>query len=325
MNGKIGIVGAGAVGAAATVACCMRGIARDIVLVDRDAARAIGVATDARYGAPLSSAVQVRAGAYEDLAGAGLVIIAAGINEKAGGAMNRNDPLGRLRLLDTNAGVFEDIVPQLVAAAPDATILVVTNPPEPLVDLTCRLAGHNRVLSTSTFLDSLRFRVHLASRLGVNPMSVDANVIGEHGTFSVFLWSSARIGGKPLIEMLAEREIPFEEFRRSVEQEVRFANISIIEGIGASQYGIGMVVSRVADCIMRDERAVIPVGSHQPHYGVTLSLPSIVGRNGVAEALWPHLSDDEWEGVEASAERLISVGKRFASRGELAEALAVTA
>jgi len=308
---KLGIVGAGAVGAAVTIAACMRGVARDIVLIDKDAARATGVATDARYGAALC-ATDITAGTYGDLAGASLVVLTAGINEKAGGATNRNDPLGRLRLLSTNAGVFEDIVPQVVAAAPSATLLVVTNPPEPLVDITRRLAGHDRVLSTSTFLDSLRFRFHLAKYFGVDPMSVDANVIGEHGTFSVFLWSSAQIGGVPLVELLADRGIPFDEFRAAIEQEVRFANISIIEGIGASQYGIGMVVSRVAECILRDERAVLPVGSHQTRYGVTLSLPSIVGRAGVERVLWPKLSEEEQRGVLASAERLAGVAQQLA-------------
>jgi len=137
-----------------------------------------------------------------------------------------------------------------------------------------------RVMSTSTYLDTLRFRVHLAERFGVNPASVDAQVIAEHGTFSVFLWSSARIGGVRLLDLLEKKGWEFEAFRRSVEQDVRYANITIIEGIGASQYGIGMVAARVAEIIVRDERAVIPVGSHQPDYGVTLSLPSVVGARG---------------------------------------------
>lgn len=304
---KLGFVGAGAVGAAAALSSSMRSVARDIVMVDRNAARAQGVATDLRYGAPLSPAVEVRAGDFDDLAGAGLVVISAGINEKAGGATDRNDPLGRLRLLKSNVEVFEDIVPKIVAAAPEAVILVVTNPPEPLVDLTCALAGHDRVLSTSTFLDTLRFRVHVAQRFGVSPQSVEAYVISEHGTFSVFLWSSVRVAGRPLMQMLAERRMAFDEFRASVERDVRFANISIIEGTGASQYGIGMVVARVAECIARDEHAVLPVGSYQPAYGVTLSLPSIVGRRGVEQVIWPHLSEEEQSGVDASAKRLKAI------------------
>lgn len=309
---KLGIVGVGSVGAAVTIAACVRGVARDIVLVDKDEMRAKGVATDVRYGTPLSPETDVRAASFDELAGSSLVVLAAGINEKAGGATNRNDPLGRLRLLNTNASIFEEIVPRVVAAAPHATLLVVTNPPEPLVDLSRRLAGHNHVLSTSTFLDSLRFRFHLAKFFGVSPSSVEANVVGEHGTFSVFLWSSAAVGGRPLLDLLADRHIPFDDFRQSIEQEVRFANISIIEGIGASQYGIGMVVARVAECILRDERAVMPAGSYQQRYGVTLSLPSIVGRAGVEHAFWPMMSDEEQRGVIASAERLAGVVQQLA-------------
>lgn len=310
---KLGIVGAGAVGAASALAACIRSVANDIVLIDRYPARAKGVATDLRYGAPLSPAVAVRAGDYADLAGARMVVIAAGINEKTGGATNRNDPLGRLRLLRTNVEVFADVVPKIVAVAPEAVLLVVTNPPEPLVDFARRLAGHERVMSTSTMLDSLRMRVHIAERFGVSPLSVEANVISEHGTFSVFLWSSARVGGAPLRALLDERGIDFDAFRASVEQEVRFANISIIEGIGASQYGIGMVVARVAECISRDECAVLPVGSYQADYGVTLSLPSIVGKHGVSGVLWPVLSDEERSGVEASAARLRGILDQYAA------------
>jgi L-lactate dehydrogenase len=123
----------------------------------------------------------------------------------------------------------------------------------------------------------------------------------------VFCWSSVRIGGKPLSQLVAERRIPMGEFRTSVEHDVRYANISIIEGIGASQYGIGMVVARVAECILRDERAVLPVGSYQPNYGVTLSLPSIVGKRGVSDVVWPQLSEEEQAGVDASAKRLKGV------------------
>jgi L-lactate dehydrogenase len=191
-----------------------------------------------------------------------------------------------------------------VKAAPQATIAVVTDPPEPLVDLARALAGHDRVLGTSTYLDSLRFRLHVAERLGVHPGYVDANVVGEHGTSGVFLWSSARIGGTPLADLLERRGIAFETFRQAVEQDVRFANITIIEGIGASQYGIGMVSARIAEAILRDERAVFPVGAYNSRYGTTVSLPSIIGRSGVIEVLEPALSDEERRALELSAERL---------------------
>jgi L-lactate dehydrogenase len=308
---KAGIIGVGTVGAATAMAIALRSRVRELILIDRDRARAKAVAIDMHYGVPLSPLVTIREGDYGDLEGAGLAIIAAGVNEKAGGAMNRDDPLGRLRLLEPNVKVFEDIVPRIVKVAPQAVILIATNPPEALVEIARHLAGHERVLSTSTYLDSLRFRVHLAERLEVSPACVDAYVVGEHGTSSVFLWSSARIGGMKVQDMLGRRGIAFDEFRRAVEHDVRYANISIIEGIGASQYGIGMVAGRVAEVVLRDEQAVFPAGSHNPRYGVALSLPSVVGRAGVQEVLWPDMSDEEKRGLERSADTLKSALAKY--------------
>jgi L-lactate dehydrogenase len=198
-----------------------------------------------------------------------------------------------LRLLEPNVRVFEKIIPQIVAAAPQAVILVATDPPEPLVDAARIFAGHERVLGTGTYLDSLRFRVHLAERLQVSPKDVDAYVVGEHGTSSVFLWSSARIGGERVVDMLARRGIEFDDFRQMIEHDVRYANITIIEGIGASQYGIGMVTARMAEAVLMDEQTVMPAGSYSERYGVTLSLPSVVGQAGVTEVLHPEMSGDE--------------------------------
>jgi L-lactate dehydrogenase len=168
---KVGVVGVGAVGGATALSLIERGgMCRELVLVDRTTERANGVATDLRYATPLSPTVDVRAGDYDALADAALVIITAGMNEQAGGATDRSDPQGRRRLLDTNAKVYADIVPKVVAVAPRAVLMVVTDPPDPLADLTRRLAGHDRVFSTGTLIDSLRFRVHLADRLRVRPL-----------------------------------------------------------------------------------------------------------------------------------------------------------
>ena len=308
---KVAIIGVGAVGTATAMALALRARAREVILVDRDPARAKAVATDMHYGVPLSPLVSLTDGDYDDLAGTRLAIIAAGVNEKAGGASDRNDPAGRLRLLGPNVRVFEDIVPRLVKVAPEAVIFIATDPPEPLVEVTRHLAGHDRVLSTSTYLDSLRFRVHLAERLGVNPPCVDAYVVGEHGTSSVFLWSSARIGGMRVRDLLVQRGIALDEFRQEVERDVRYANITIIDGIGASQYGIGMVAGRVAEVVLRDERAVFPVGAHNRRYGVALSLPSVVGNAGVCEVLWPEMSNDETRALENSAETLKSAVRKY--------------
>jgi L-lactate dehydrogenase len=307
---KVGIIGTGAVGSACALALVMRGCAEEIVLVNRTRKRAKAVATDIRYGGPLSRLTHIGDGDYKDLAGAALVMITVGVNEKTGGATNRNDPSGRLRLFDTNATVYERVVPCVVQAAPDAVLLVVTDPPDPLADLTRTLARHDRVLSTGTFLDSLRFRVHVAERLGVSPNSVDAQVLGEHGTSQVYLWSSARVAGVPVLDALAQRKLPVEGFRESIEQKARYANISIIEGNDASQFGIGMVSARIAEIILRDERAVIPVGCFHPKYGATFSMPSILGRRGVVQVLEPEMSEDERSALRRSAETV----KKAASR-----------
>ena len=301
---KVGIVGAGRVGCACALAMATRGSARTIVILDRTRKRAKAVATDLRYGAPLCPKTNIVDGDYEDLDDAELVMISAGINEKAGGATDRSDPQGRLRLLEKNAEIYRDIVPKIVRAAPRAVLLVITDPPDPLADIARSSAGHDRVLSTGTFLDSLRFRVHLAEHFGVDANQVEAQVIGEHGVSQVFLWSSARIAGVSIGKLIEQRGETFEKVRKQIEDSVRYANITIIEGNDASQFGIGIVSARIAEMILRDERAVIPIGSYHERLGVTLSLPSIVGREGVVGSFEPEMSPEERQALEASAANL---------------------
>jgi len=300
---KLGIIGTGNVGCAIALAAVTRGSAREIVLVNRTRKTAEAVATDLRYGTPLAPNVDIRDGDYADLAGAGAVLITSGVNEKTGGATDRNDPQGRLKLLDKNAAIYRDIVPRIVRAAPDAVLVAVTDPPDPLADI-ARQAGHERVLSAGTFLDSLRFRVHLGRHFGVDPRQVEAQVIGDHGTSQVFVWSSARIAGVPVAKLLEKRGEKLDEVRAQLEKDVRYANITIIEGHDASQYGIGIVSARIAEIVLGNEHAVIPIGNYQRGFGVTLSLPSVVGRSGVITVLEPELSVDERAGLEKSAQTL---------------------
>jgi L-lactate dehydrogenase len=308
---KVGMVGVGAVGAATALSLIERGgMCRELVLVDRTTERAKGVATDLRYATPLSPTVEVRAGDYDALSDAALVIITAGVNERAGGATDRSDPQGRLRLLDTNAKVYAEIVPKVVAAAPQAVLMVVTDPPDPLADLTRRLAGHDRVFSTGTLIDSLRFRVHLADRLRVRPRDVQAMVVGEHGTSEVLLWSSASVGGIPVLDLLDQRGQPVEELKQEIQHDIRYANITIIEGTGASQYGIGAVSARLAEAVLRDERAVLPVAAYSPRYEVTLSLVSVLGAGGVQQLHEPAMTSDERVALERSAATLRQAARR---------------
>ncbi|MGW4435092.1 lactate/malate family dehydrogenase [Streptomyces sp. NPDC004596] len=313
---KIGIVGVGAVGSATALSLVERGgVCREILLIDRNTARADGVAADLRYAAPLSPTVDLRSGGYQDLAGAAVVVITAGVNEKAGGATDRSDAKGRLRLLETNARVFADIVPQVVEVVPQAVLMVVTDPPDPLADLTRRLAGHDRVFSTGTLIDSLRFRVHLADRLRVRPRDVQALVVGEHGTSEVLLWSSASVGGIPVTDLLEQDGRPVDRVRAEIEDAIRYANITIIEGTGASQYGIGAVSARLVDAVLRDERAVLPVAAYSPARDVTLSLSSVLGAGGVQQMHEPAMTPEESRALQDSvgvlreaARRAIAVG-----------------
>jgi L-lactate dehydrogenase len=279
--------------------------AREIVVINRNAKRAEGLVADMQYGAVLAPSVRLRAGDYENLQGAAAVLLTAGVNERSGGATDRTDPAGRLRLLAANAQVVSQVVPRIAAAAPDAVLIVVTDPPDALAEVARPLAGRMNVVSTGTFLDSLRLRFHLARRCDVAPSDVDALVLGEHGTSQVFAWSGVRIGGVPLPQALprispAEREA----LKRDIEQEVRYANITIIEGIGASQLGIGVVAARLASAILKDEKRVLPVASHSETYGTTLSLPSVVGARGVERVLLPDLASDEQEALRRSADTI---------------------
>ena len=199
--------------------------------------------------------------------------------------------------------MYQQILPRLASASPDAVILVLTNPPDPLADVV-RIFGFRHVLNSKTLLDSLRFRFHLARHLNVDAASVDANVLGEHGTSQTFVWSSASISGVPVLDALKLSGDTRETFCRQVEHDVRFANIDIIEGNQASQFGIGMVAARIAQAVLRDERAVVPIGSYNENYGVTFSMPSVLGRTGVVQILEPSMSADERRALAVSADRL---------------------
>jgi L-lactate dehydrogenase len=170
------------------------------------------------------------------------------------------------------------------------------------------------VLSTGTFLDSLRFRVHLAEHFDVDANQVEAQVIGEHGTSQVFLWSAARIAGVPVGKLVEERGETLDAVRKQVEDDVRYANITIIEGNDASQFGIGIVSARIAEMVLRDERAVVPIGSYHAKFGVTLSLPSIVGRGVVIRSFEPDMSREEAQALMLGAANLRKAEGRTGGR-----------
>ncbi len=299
---KIGIVGAGMVGSAAGFALVMQGIASEIVLIDLDEKRAMAEAEDVAHAVPFASSAVVRAGGYEDLHGAGVVILACGVGQKPGET--------RLQLLGRNAEVFRSVVGQVLPAAPEAILLVASNPVDIMGQITARIAGlaPGRVIGSGTILDTARFRWLLGRHLGIAPGSVHGYVLGEHGDSEVLAWSNARAGSVPLASFAAQVGAPItEDVRAHIDAGVRRAAYTIIEGKGATWYGIGAGLARICRAIGGDEQAVLSVSVPGDVLGVTdvaLSLPRVVGAAGVTATLWPELDAAETAGLRASAELL---------------------
>jgi L-lactate dehydrogenase len=300
---KVGIVGAGFVGSASAYATILRGRAREIVLVDRNAERAAAEAEDLLHAVPFAQPVEVRAGDYADLTGSRLVLLAAGANQKPGET--------RLDLQAKNAAVFREVVPRIFDAAPDAVLVVATNPVDVLTHLSARIAAERgippgRVLGSGTMLDTARFRAILGRHLGIDPEHVHAYVLGEHGDSEVFVWSEVAIGGVPLEQYVKSFGVDLgTEVRARIEDEVRRAAYRIIAGKGATYYGVGAAISRIIRAVLGDQRSILTVCSPQSDVAdvadVTLSLPHLVGGEGVIATLTPALDDAERQALRASA------------------------
>jgi L-lactate dehydrogenase len=316
---KVGIIGAGAVGAACAKSMMLRGSCIEIVIVEREheegdsrsvrkeiemaQRKARGLANDLIHGSSLCPYNIIRAGSYDDLENANVVAITAGINEITGKAIDPKVAAGRLLLLPDNAKLYKKIIPRITGIAPNAVILVVTDPPDPLADIARLISppGTN-ILSTGTYLDSLRFRVQLAARFDCHPGSIDAMVLGEHGTSQVYVWSTARIGGQSILKEAKTRGWNVSKLKKEIQNAVKYANIDIIKGTGASQHGIGVVTARIVEAILRDDGLVAPIGSyHKRPYDATYSLPTIIGCDGVRSVIDVQLSDSEHEALASSA------------------------
>ncbi|MGI3185610.1 L-lactate dehydrogenase [Nioella aestuarii] len=300
---KVGIIGAGMVGSAAAFALIMRGEASEIVLVDVNHARAHAEAEDIAHAIPFASPAIVRAGDYADLDGAGVVILSCGVSQKPGET--------RLALLERNAGVFRQVVGQVMAVCPGAILLVASNPVDLMTQITTRLSGlpPGRVIGSGTILDTARFRWLVGRHLGISPGSVHGYVLGEHGDSEVLAWSSARAGSVALESFAAQVSAPLtEDVRQRIDAGVRGAAYTIIEGKGATWYGIGGGLARIVAAIAGDEQAVLSVSVVEPDVlgvpDVALSLPRTVGREGVTATLWPELSEGEESALRRSAEIL---------------------
>ena len=308
---KVGVIGAGFVGATAAYAMMLNGTCSEIVLIDRDEARAKAEAADIAHGAPLAKGVRAYAGDYPDLKGAALVVIAAGSNQKPGES--------RLNLLARNAAILASIVPQIVEVAPDAVVLLVSNPVDIMTSIARALhPTPSLVMGSGTILDSARFRQLIGERAGVNARYVHSYVMGEHGDSSVMCWSSALIAGMPVATFMRERKIPWDDkIMDAIAYNVRNAALSIIAGKHATYYGIGIAVNSLADAIINDRHAVFTVSGDSPFDEVCLSLPRLVGRKGILETLMPPLNKDESVALSHSAQVLYDAQEGVLKDGKL--------
>ncbi|MBU6234307.1 MAG: L-lactate dehydrogenase [Alphaproteobacteria bacterium] len=303
---KTGVVGVGYVGSACANACVLRGVGTGLVLVDHNPDLAVAQAEDILHATPFARAMPVTAGEYADLHDCGVIIVAAGVNQKPGET--------RLDLLKRNADIFRGIIPQIIRAAPDAILLIATNPVDVMTQLASDIARaegvpSHRVIGSGTMLDTARFRALLAQHLGVSSHSVHAYVLGEHGDSEVLHWSGAAVGTIPLATFAADTGKAISSIiRQDIDDGVRRAAARIIKGKGATYYGIGSGMARLVKAIMEDENALLTCTQrHRQVCGindVSLSLPAIINAGGVTRVIVPPLDQQETADLARSAEIL---------------------
>jgi L-lactate dehydrogenase len=292
------------VGSASAFALVMRGVGREIVLVDVNRARAEAEANDILHAVPFAHPLTVRAGGYADLVGARVVVIAAGVAQRPGET--------RLQLLERNAAVLRDVVPSVLEHAPDAVLVMVSNPVDVMTHLAARFAAESggvpagRVVGSGTMLDTARFRALLGRHFDVDAHHVHGYVLGEHGDSEVLTWAEATIAGMDLDAFATMRGTPLRpEDRRRIDDEVRGAAYRIIAGKGATYYGIGSAVARLIEVVLHDQRAVLTISCRitgDPALeGVTFSLPHLVGGGGALALISPPLDDAERAALRRSA------------------------
>jgi L-lactate dehydrogenase len=300
---KVGLIGTGMVGASFAYSLMQRGLANELVLIDMDAARAEGEAMDLNHGLPFVGPMRISAGDYADLADADVVVICAGANQRPGET--------RLDLLKKNAGVFRDIVPKINAVNQEAILVVATNPVDILTYISAQIAGlgTGRVVGSGTVLDTARFRYLLGTHYGVDPRSVHAYIVGEHGDSELALWSLANIGGVRLHDFVGANRQGYDQAALDhIFDQTRNAAYAIIQRKKATYYAIGVGLLAIVEAILRDQHTVLTVASPLTgQYGVTdmaISLPTIVGRRGIEEVLNLPLSTGELAAFQGSTQTL---------------------
>ncbi|MFX1572719.1 MAG: L-lactate dehydrogenase [Promethearchaeota archaeon] len=312
LHPKISIIGCGNVGTRYAYALIIKGIAREIVMVDINRKRLEGDVMDLSHTAPYTSPVDIIPGTYEDIVNSDIVVITAGKNQKPGET--------RLDLAKKNIELLKQIIPKIQDHVPDAIYLIVSNPVDILSYATYKISGKpkNEVMGSGTTLDTARFRFLLAKYCNVNASNVHAYILGEHGDSEFAVWSSAMIGGTYIKNYCDMREIinsnDSDKKFQKIFEEVRNSAYEIIERKGETSYGIGLALARISQAIINDENTILPISTLiEDYYGINdvyLSLPSIVNKNGVQETLKIELNDEEIKNFRYSANKLKDVIKK---------------
>ncbi len=297
---KVGIIGAGHVGSTTAYALTLRGSATEIVLADTDARRAAAQAEDVADAVPVAFPARVTGGPVEAMRDFDIIVLACGPSIEPG--------QNRLAILQKSTDIFKSVVPTVMHVAPNAILIVASNPVDIMTHVTAAESGlpAGRVIGSGTLLDTLRFRAQLSVHLGVSASSVQAYVLGEHGDSEVLAWSSARIGGLPLGDVGEQLARPLtREVREQIDQDVRRAGYRILEGKGFTSFGVAAGIARIVDAIRDDERVVLTVSARTPKVAgiadVSVSLQRVVGRDGITHTLEPDMNAQEGELLAKSA------------------------
>lgn len=297
---KIAIIGSGFVGSATAFQLVMSGTAHEVLLIDKDTARAEAEAIDIVHATPCGHHNRITFGDYKDLTGSDIIIFTAGANQKPGQT--------RLDLLKVNASIFKDIVPQVMQYAKDAIFLVASNPADIMTEIVLQLSGlpKTRVIGSGTLLDSARFQAEIAQFLGISSETISAYVLGEHGDNEVLIWSKANVGIMG-IEDFAQTvgKVFTKEVRGKIDDNVRNAAYKIIAGKRATFYGIAGALTKICHTIAMDANAILPVSSHHERlesaHDICLAMPTVINRQGIVQVLHPKLSENERIGLDKSA------------------------
>lgn len=311
---RVAVVGAGKVGTTFAYTLLLSGLASEIVLVDADARRAEGEAMDLNHAVPFASAARIWSGSIEDVAGAAVVVLAAGVGQRRGET--------RLDLLRRNVAVFKEVVQRVAVVNPGGLLLVATNPVDVLSYAAWKLSGFpaERVVGSGTILDTARFRYLLSQHFGVDPRSIHAYIIGEHGDSEVPVWSLANISGMRLADYCAAHGCRFDErARQAVFEQTRNAAYHIIERKGATYYAVAAGLMRIVEAVVRDQRTVLSVSSLiSGFYGIDdvyLSVPAVVAGGGTERFLRLTLDEQEVEAVRRSSGVMIEALEQIGLRG----------